>query len=148
MKPDMDRVKAIQCLENPKNQKELQRILGVLNYLRKFIPNYAEMTKSLRELLKKNLVFEWNQNHTNEFNKIKDVLSTQPVLGNFDSNKAICIQTDASKDGIGCCLLQEKRPIYHASRSLTDCEKRYAQCEKEFLAVTFACKKFHNLIYG
>lgn len=50
------------------------------------------------------------------------------------------IQTDASKNGIGSCLIQENKPVCT--------EQNYAQIEKQFLAVLFACKKFHKYIYG
>lgn len=56
------------------------------------------------------------------------------------------IQTDASQNGIGCCLVQNNMPIAYASRSLSDTERRYAQIEKEFLPVEFPCKKFRSVI--
>lgn len=66
----------------------------------------------------------------------------------FDPNKEIGLQCDASKDAMGCCLMQEGKTICFASRSLSEAECNYAQIEKEFLSITFACKKFHNLVYG
>lgn len=60
----------------------------------------------------------------------------------------ITIQCDSSKDGLGACLLQEGHPVSFASRSLTDCEKNYAQIEKELLAIVFSFEKYHNLVYG
>ncbi|XP_030755156.1 uncharacterized protein K02A2.6-like [Sitophilus oryzae] len=147
MKPSKDRVKAIQAIENPTNLKELQRVLGMLNYLRGFIPNFAKVTSPIRELLRKDVHFQWNQKHTEVLNKLKDILASDLVLGTFQSDKPIVIQTDASKDGLGCCLMQDK-PTYHGSRSLTAAEKNYSQCEKELLAVVFAVSKFHHFIYG
>lgn len=55
MKPDAERIKALEAIKNPTNVKELQRILGMLNYLRRFIPNYSEITGPLYELLKKDV---------------------------------------------------------------------------------------------
>lgn len=55
---------------------------------------------------------------------------------------------DASKNGVGCCLIQDNKPIAYASRSLSKTETNYAQIEKELLAVYFACHKFHQMIYG
>ncbi|CAH0402516.1 unnamed protein product [Chilo suppressalis] len=66
----------------------------------------------------------------------------------FDPNKNIIIQTDASTTGIGCVLLQENKPVYYASKSLSSAEINYGQIEKEFLAILFACKKFHTFVYG
>lgn len=70
------------------------------------------------------------------------------MLKPFDPHKEIIIQTDASQNGLGSCLLQDNMPVAFASRSLSETEKNYAQIEKEFLAITFACKKFHQFIYG
>lgn len=79
---------------------------------------------------------------------IKDIISSEQVLAYFDSTKSIEIQTDASQDGLGSCLLQGGQPIAFMSRSLTDTEKRYSQLEKEMLAIVFAVEKFHRFIYG
>jgi len=69
-------------------------------------------------------------------------------LANFDSNKEITIQADASQHGLGCCLLQNGKPISFASRSLTKSEENLAQIKKELLSIVFATQKFHNYIYG
>lgn len=119
VKPDADRVKALVSLESPKNVKELQRILGMLNYLRRFIGNFAEKTSPIRELLKKDIHFQWLPKHEGVLNELKDILSKEPVLGNFDRKKEVTIQCDASQHGLGCTLMQEGRPIHYASRSLT-----------------------------
>ena len=76
----------------------------------------------------------------------KKFIST--LLYNFDENKDIIIQTDSSKNGIGCVLLQKNKPVCFASKSLSDNEIRYGQIEKEFLAILFACTKFKQFIYG
>ena len=76
------------------------------------------------------------------------MISDAPSLNNFDRNKEIVIQTDSSKNGIGCVLLQDKKPISFASKSLSHNEIKYAQIEKEFLAILFACQRFHYFIYG
>ena len=55
---------------------------------------------------------------------------------------------DASNSGLGVALLQERKPVAYASRSLTNAEKNYAIIEKELLAVLFCCEKFHQYIYG
>ena len=72
----------------------------------------------------------------------------EPTMAFFDQKLSVTIQTDASKDGIGCCLLQNKHPVAYASRSLTDNEKSYAQIEKEFLAIVYSLEKFHFYVYG
>lgn len=74
------------------------------------------------------------------------------MLKYYDSGKPSKVQADASKDGMGAVLLQlhddEWHPVTFTSRSMTECEKRYAQIEKETLAITFACERFHQFVYG
>lgn len=148
VKPDTEQVRATLKLAEPKDKKQLQRILGMINYLREFIPNMADLTSCIRELLKNEVMFSWTKVHTDAFNKIKAIISDLPELKHFDPEKQVVIQSDASKDGLGCCLLQENRPISFAPRSMTNTEVSYAQIEKEFLSIIFACRKFHYYIYG
>lgn len=148
MSIDTDRVRAIQELKYPHDKKSLQKFLGTVNYLRQFTPKLSQLTEPLRELLKKETIFQWTETHSKAIDAIKEKISNSPVLQSFDPNNKIVIQTDASQHGLGSCLIQNGLPVAYASRSLSDTEKRYAQIEKEFLAITFACKKFHYYIYG
>lgn len=148
MRPDKDRIQAIQQLKHPKNKLELQKILGAINYLRSFIPNLSELISPFRDLLKNDTAWLWTTKHEDLLNKIKEIISNATVLVPFDPRKEITIQCDASKDAVGCCLFQENKPIAFASRSLTKTESEYAQIEKELLSVCFACQKFHNYVYG
>lgn len=66
----------------------------------------------------------------------------------FDPKEPIEVQADASKDGLGAALMQNRQPIAYASRALSAAEKNYAQIEKELLAIVFALKKFHQHVYG
>ena len=71
-----------------------------------------------------------------------------PVLRYYDVNDEIAMQCDASQDGIGCVLLQNRQPVAFASKTTTEIEKRYAQIEKECLAIVYACEKFNQHILG
>lgn len=82
------------------------------------------------------------------FLELKKLIANPLILDHFDSNKDIVIQSDASKNGLGCCLMQDKRPIAYVSRSLSESKIRYGQIEKEFLSVVFVCNKFKHFIYG
>ena len=145
---DDDRINAIKALKDPHDKKSLQKFLGTINYVRQFIPNLSKLTAPLRELLKKGIIFRWSETHSKAISIIKKHLMSSMVLKSFNPDKQIVIQTDASQHGLGACLMQENCPVSYASRRLSDTEERYAQVEKEFLAITFACKKFHYFIYG
>jgi len=126
----------------------LQTFLGVINFLRPFIPNLSDLTEPLRELLKKNAIFLWTQLHDQVVTDIKKHVMNSNILVPFDEKKKIVVQCDASQHGLGCCLLQDGRPISFASRSLSDTERNYSQIEKEMLSIIFACEKFYFYTYG
>lgn len=148
VKPDPERLKAIESLSRPKHKRDLQTFMGVINYLRSFIPNMSEKTAPLRELLKKNTIFFWTELHTKVFEEIKLDILRSNILVPFNEHKQVVVQCDASQSGLGCCLLQDGKPISFASRSLTKNEQNYSQIEKEFLSILFACEKFHFYTYG
>lgn len=148
MKPDTSRVKAIVNLPKPSEKKELERFLGVTNYLSRFIPRYSELSAPLRKLLGKNVQFEWHNEHDNSFNRLKSIISSAPVLKYYSAREPVCVTVDASGHGLGACLLQGGRPVAYAARTLTPAETRWAQIEKELLAVVFGCNRFHQYIYG
>lgn len=148
IKSDPERIKAIVQMESPKNKRDLQRFLGMLNYVRNFVPNMSEKTAKLRELRKNNVDWIWLRDHENAMNELRTTLTSAPVLKIFDNTSECTIQCDASKDGLGYCLLQNGKPVAYGSKSLTDAQKNYGQIEKEFLAILAACHKFHHYIYG
>lgn len=108
---DPSRIKAIVQLEKPKTKKELEKILGLINFYRQFIPNLSELTSSLRMLLKNDVTFMWLPEYARALEAIKNKIVTAPLLSNFDAKKDITIQADASQNGLGCCLLQEGKPV-------------------------------------
>ncbi|XP_062407384.1 uncharacterized protein K02A2.6-like [Sardina pilchardus] len=148
VKPDESKVLAIKNMPQPEDKKGLQRLLGMTRYLCQYIPNEAMITSPLRQLLRKDAAWHWNHEHTAALDKLKHALMQAPVLRFYDQTKPLTIQCDASKDGLGACLLQDGRPLSYASRALTESEKNYAQIEKELLAIAFATKRFHQYVYG
>ena len=145
VKPDPTKVRAIKDMPAPIDKKGVERLLGTINYLAKFIPNMSTITHPVRSLLKSDAIFEWEEPQEKAFQEIKEVLSKHPVLAYFDVTKPITISCDASQSGLGAVILQDSKPIAYASRALTDTETRYA---KEFLAVVFAFSRFHQYVYG
>ena len=130
------------------DKKAVQRLLGMINYVGKFIPNLAEITKPLRELLKKEIDWHWNKTHEEAVNKIKELLISRSCLAFFDPSKAMQIQVEASKSGIGAVLMQNGKLVSYASKSLTNAQKNYAIIEKELLAVLFGCERFQSFVDG
>ncbi|CAK1554172.1 unnamed protein product [Leptosia nina] len=119
-----------------------------VNYLSRFIPKYSEIALPLTSLLKKDNSWRWEQSEANAFIKLKQCITSAPVLALYDVRTPVVMSVDASRDALGAVLLQHGRPVEYASRTLTDAQRRYAQIEKELLAIVFACEKFHQYVYG
>lgn len=144
----LDKIKAIVEYKTPSDKAELQRFLGMITYLGKFIPNLSDKTGCLRNLLGKNVEFVWTSNEQKSFEDLKACVTAAPVLAFFDVNKKSTISVDASSYGLGGVLVQNGHPVAFASSSLSGAQQRYSQIEKELLAVVNGCKKFHYYVYG
>ena len=146
-----EKTKAVREFPTPTNITELQRLLGMVNQLAKFIPDLANTNEPLRQLLKKDQTWMWDSPQQ-AFEKINEKLSSTDTLIHYDPNLPTIVAADACQKGLGAVLQVNKngirRPVCYASRSLTGAETRYAVIEKEALAVTWACEKFSEYILG
>ena len=148
LKPDNSKIKAVCEFPTPSGKQDVMRLLGMVNYLSKYIPNMSSITEPLRELLKENIHWHWEDQQQRAFAAIKTVLTSNPVLKFYDSKKPVKISVDASCGGLGAVLMQDDHPIAYASRALTDTQKKWAQVEKEMYAIVFGCEKFSHYMYG
>uniref|UniRef100_A0A3B4T1P7 Reverse transcriptase/retrotransposon-derived protein RNase H-like domain-containing protein n=1 Tax=Seriola dumerili TaxID=41447 RepID=A0A3B4T1P7_SERDU len=128
---DDTKIKAIVNMPTPEDKQSLQRLLGMTKFPAQYIPNEASLTAPLRQLLKKDVAWQWYPHHSSALQTLKTTLTQAPVLRYYDHKQPLTLQADSSKDGLGACLMQDGRPVCYASRALTDTEKRYAQIEKE-----------------
>lgn len=149
---DPERIRAIELFPEPKSKKEVLQYLGMLNFSSRFIPNRAHLLEPLTSLLKKNVNFIWGFPQEQAFEQSKKLLSNCPMLACFDPTKQISISADASSYGLGACLLQisngKSEVVAYASRLLSETEKRYAQIEREALALAWAMDKFSEYVTG
>ena len=148
VKPDPQKVEAIIAMPTPANREDLQRFLGVVTYLSKFIPNMSQKSAALRQLLQKDVEWSWGQVEEDTFTCLKTSISSAPVLKFFDPKEPVTLSVDASSKGVGAVLLQNDRPVAYASKALTLSQENYAQIEKEMLAIVFGCERFHDYLYG
>ena len=119
----------------------------MIQYLSKFSPRVAEIAELLRDLMKKHAPYAWGPKHNQAFNNIKKEIVQAPILRYYDPKKETVLQIDASIKGLGACLLQDRHPIYFASKSLHDAECRYVAIELEAIAVVWVMEKFHHFLY-
>ena len=148
LKPDPIKVEAIASMPRPDDKRAVQRLLGCVNYLSRFMPQLSKVSEPLRKLTEKNVMFTWDSSQEEAFQAIKSMISSAPLLKYYDVASETTIQCDASESGLGATLLQEGQPVAFASRSLSTVERQYAQIEKECLAIVFACSRFNQYLHG
>ena len=148
LKPDDKKIEAIVKMTNPTDVKGVQRLQGTVGYLAKFLPGLSDAMEPIRRLTHPDVPWQWTDEQERAMTRIKDLTTKSPILSYYDPKAELVIECDASETGLGAALLQKGRPIAYASRSLTDTETRYAQLEKECLAIVFALERFHQYTFG
>ena len=104
----------------PPNKKQVQSFIGMITFLSKFSPRLSELAEPTRELSKHKVPFNWGPEHQQAFTEIKKEISNTPILAYYNPKKQTVLQTDTSIKGLGACLLQDLRPVYFASKALTE----------------------------
>ena len=147
-KPVQSKIKAIQKMPAPQCKKQVQSFIGMVNYLSKFSARLFELAEPIRDLCKEKVPFNWGPEHDAAFQLIKKEIAAAPILAYYNPKKPTVLQTDASCKGLGACLFQNKKPVYFASKALSETQKGYVAIELESLAVTWAMEKFHHFLYS
>ena len=102
---DPDKIKAIQQWPRPETVKELRGFLGFSGYYRIFIQNYGKLANPLTQLLQKDIEFRWTEDTESTFAKLKQALTSAPILASPEFGQPFTVERDASGVGIGVVLL-------------------------------------------
>ena len=152
IKPNPEKIQAIQNYPLPQTPKQIKQFLGLVGYYRKFIPDFARITKPMTQCLKKGRKISADSTFVDCFKKCKTLLTNDPILQYPDFNKEFNLTTDASNLAIGAILSQgpigADKPVAYASRTLNDSEINYSTIEKELLAIVWATKYFRPYLFG
>lgn len=148
LKIDPNKVTAVLEMKKPENVEDVRRFCGFVQYLSKFLPKLSETLEPIRQLTRENVEWTWTSKHDTAFRSVQKMATEAPVLAFYNPAEELTIQCDSSQSGLGAVLTQKGKPIAYASRSLTDTETRYAQIEKEMLAIVFSLDKFHQYTFG
>ena len=154
--PTADRIKAITEFPTPlKDRTAVKSFLGMCTGLgSKFIPDFTHAAKELNELTKKNTAWTWGAVHEEAVTKIKNILTSDLILRNFNPDWKTQVVTDASRSGLGFALMQQDPDnknwhlVQCGSRTTSGAESRYAVCELEGLGISFAVEKCRHYLLG
>ena len=155
VQPDSDKLSAIQDMAPPKSATDVQRSLGMVTYLGKFVPQLTAATEPLRKLMKRES-FSLDDDLLRELESVKLAMaSSLHTLAYFRSSSSVptAVSCDASRSALCAILWQQNDkgqwlPVTRASRTLTGVETRYSQLEREMLGIVFALTRFRQYVLG
>ena len=162
MRPNPRKVEAVKQFPVPRTVRDVRSFLGITSYFRRFILNYARISKPISDLVRAgtgkkrdetSIAAQWTPTHTEAFEKLKQELTSDNMLAFPNLNKPFTLSCDASDYAIGAVLTQKddegrERPVEYASRLLSDREKRYTVTEREALASVFGTQHFRHYLHG
>lgn len=153
IKVDQNLTSAVRDFPRPQDVQQVRSFLGLANYYRKFIQNFAKVVEPITKLTRKNVPFLWSRDQESAFTVIKEKLTSAPTLAmpNFKEGNFV-VQTDASDVALGAVLSNqvggEERPVSFKSRLLNKHERNYSVNEKECLAIMWALEEFRPYVLG
>ena len=135
-------------MEFPLDKETMRSFLGMINYLNRYSALSAHLAAPLRALTQQAMDYKPGKVHFENFNRLKLEISNMKALPYFDVNAETTLQMDASKKGLGACLIQKEKVTCYASRTLTKTEQNYQNLEREALGTIWGMEKFHYFLYG
>lgn len=151
--PGTNKLAAVQNFPLPTSAKHVHSFLGLCSFFRRFIVGFSQCANPLYKLLRKETPFEFDDKCLQSFEKLKQMLTSAPVLSLYDPTRETELHTDASKLGYGAVLLQKQldgkfHPIAYFSRSVGKHEENYHSYELETLAIVYALARFRVYLAG
>ena len=152
IRPVPAKTEAIKTMHPPVNPKQVCAFLGLVEYYRKFIKNFAKIAKPLTMLTHMDIKFEWKETHHCALMKLKDAIIQAPILRYPDTTKPYIMYMDASDDACGAQLSQMHNeaefPVAFLSHTFTDTQRRWSTPEQEAYGIYFAIKKWNYYLQG
>jgi hypothetical protein len=145
---DSGKVETVSNWRQPTNMSEIRSFLGLAGYYRRFIEGFSKIARPMTELLKKEKKLNWIESCEKSFHELKRRLTTAPVLNLPDIQRDFVVYCDASRQGLGCFLMQDGKVVAYASRQLKLHEQNYPTYDLEFAAVVHALKIWRHYLIG
>ena len=146
--PDPKKIQALKHMEFPPDKETMRSFLGMINYLNRYSALSAHLAAPLSSLTHQAADYKPEKTHMENFQRLKMEISKTEALPYFNTSAETTLQTDASKKGLGACLIQNGKVVCYASRSLTKTEQNYQNLEREALGTIWGMEKFHYFLYG
>ena len=150
--PDPYKLDAVRSFPTPKTVKEVRSFLGLCNYYRRFVKDFANIASPLDHLTRKNVRFSWSSDCEIAFAELKSRLCSPPILAYPNFDLPFHLYTDASQYAIGFILGQvvdgKEVVLAYGGRELSDAEKKYSTTERESLAVVNGIKRYQPYLTG
>jgi hypothetical protein len=145
---DPSKVQDVLNWNPPKNVPEIRSFLGLAGYYRRFIEGFSKIVKPLTSLLEKGMKFKWDDKCQACFEELKKKLTTAPVLIMPNIHKGFDVYCDASRQGLGCVLMQEGKVVAYASRQVIKHEQNYPTHDLELAAIVHTLKIWRHYMIG
>ena len=127
---------------------EVWNFLGLAGYYRKFVEDFSKIATPLTRLTRKEEKFEWSEACQQSFDELKRRLTSTPVLTLPIGTDGFTVYSDASRQGLGCVLMQNDKVVAYASRQLKKHEQNYPTHDLELAVVVFALRIWRHYLYG
>ncbi|KAL0320091.1 UNVERIFIED_CONTAM: Retrovirus-related Pol polyprotein from transposon.6 [Sesamum radiatum] len=149
---DQAKIDVIKSFALPTSVREIRSFLGHAGFYRRFIKDFSKIAQPLCKLLQKDETFDFDEACKLAFNKLKDSLTSAPIIQPPNWELPFEIMCDASNHAVGAVLGQrvgrDPHVIYYVSRMLDSAQSNYTTTEKELLAIVFALEKFRPYLLG
>ena len=145
---DPKKIEALNHMEFQLDKETMRSFLGMVNYLNRYSALSAHLAAPLSTLMHQAIDYKPSKEHYDNFKRLKIEVSNMRALPYFDVNAETTLQMDASKKGLGACIIQKGKVVCYASRALTKTEQNYQNLEREALGTIWGIEKFHYFLYG
>ncbi|UYV75799.1 hypothetical protein LAZ67_13001398 [Cordylochernes scorpioides] len=153
LKPGPRKIKAIEEFPEPKNVHDIRRFLGLTNFFRRFVKDFARKAEPLSRLTKKGSQFEWKEEQRRSFGGLRKDLVEYPVLAHYNPELKTEVHCDASAEGLAGMVLQmdedgKWRLVYCVSKKTTEAEKMYHSSKLELMAIVWTLDRLRQFLVG
>ena len=145
---DPGKVESVMSWERPKSVFEIRSFLGLAGYYTRFIEDFSRLAAPMTRLTRKEAKFVWDDSCERAFQELKRRLTSTPILIVPERGQRCTVYCDASKDRLGCVLMQSGKVVAYGSRQLKNHEQNYPAHDMELVAVVFALKIWRHYLYG